>query len=88
VLLGDNGPQFISEAIIMSIKGREYKGLVELDPAPKFNKGDKVKTDEGPLSGLPLLYEGMSGPDRVKVLVELLGRKVLVTIPEKSLVAA
>lgn len=88
VLLRDEGPQTISEQVIMSIKAREVRGLVDLDPAPKFLCGDRLKTDVGPLAGHLLLFEGMSSHERVKVLVELLGRKVIVELPEKVLVAA
>lgn len=92
VLLGNDGPALVRQAIIDELRSREdKKGFVQLSkelPEDKFAKGQQVKTTEGPLLGLPLIYEGMSSHDRVKVLAEILGRKVVVTVSEKSLVAA
>ena len=88
VLLSDNGPQSIPETVINEIKSREQNGFVNLSVAPKFKPGEQVKTSEGPLAGLLLVYEGMSSNDRVKVLANILGRKVVVTLPENSLAAA
>lgn len=88
VLLGDNGPQSLPETIIKDLKRRELHGYVQLTAPPRFTPGEQVKTNEGPLVGIPLIYESMSGSDRVKVLAELLGRKVIVEVPEKNLVAA
>lgn len=88
VLLGEEGPLTVSDAIIKGIKGREVGGLYQLIPPPRFQPGDVVKSTEGPLLGLPLIYEGMAGHERCKVLTELLGQKVKVTIEEKLLVAA
>jgi transcriptional antiterminator RfaH len=89
VLMGEGGPQIVPDSIINTIKAREDKnGLYQLTAPPKFAPGCKVKTQEGPLAGLPLLYVGMAGPDRVKVLAEILGRSVAVTLEERPLVAA
>ena len=91
VLLGDNGPQVVSEMVVNSIKLKEKNGVVTFDPpTPKYKKGDRVKVIEGPLAdtGQILLYEGMGSHDRVKVLMELLGRKVIVELPEQTISAA
>jgi len=89
ILMSEGGPQIVADSVIDAIKSREDKsGMFQLTAPPKFYPGEKVKSLEGPLCGLPLLYEGMAGHERVKVLAELLGRKVLVTIEEKLLVAA
>lgn len=88
VLMGEGGPLTVSDTVIKAIKGREVGGLYQLVAPPRFQPGDTVKTIEGPLQGLPLIYEGMAGHERVKVLAELLGQKVKVTVEEKLLVAA
>lgn len=88
LLLGDNGPASLPEAVIMELKGREQNGLVCLTVPPKFEPGDRVKTSVGPMAGHLLIYEGQSSHDRVRVLAELLGRKVTIELPEKSLIAA
>ncbi len=89
VLLGDDGPCYLSADVIADLKGRENKaGLVQLAPKPKFLNGTAVKTNSGPFAGHPMLYDGMIARDRVKVLVELMGRKVSIEIDEKTLLAA
>ena len=89
VLMADNGPCEIDPSVIDSLKDREdRKGLVQLAPKPKFLHGTAVRTNTGPLAGHLMLYEGMTTHDRVRVLVELLGRKVTVELEEKLLVAA
>lgn len=88
VLLADNGPATLPATAIEELKSREVHGLVTLTTPPKFHPGDHVKTLTGPLTGHLLIYEGQSVHDRVRVLAELLGRKVVIELPEKSLIAA
>lgn len=93
LLMGDDGPAYVPNAVINDIKLKEDgEGFVMLKPkestAERFHKGDQVKATEGPLADKLFIYEGMSGHDRAKVLMSLLGRQVPITIAEKSLVAA
>lgn len=88
ILLGDNGPATLPTTVITELKAREQNGLVTLTTPPKFRPGDQVKAVSGPLTGHLLIYEGQSVHDRVRVLAELLGRKVVIELPEKSLIAA
>jgi transcriptional antiterminator RfaH len=92
ILLGDNGPAFISPTVVDSIKSRENeKGFVVLSkdgPVERFTKGDKVKPIDGPLMGIDMIYEGMAPHDRVKVLVSMLGQQVPMTIEDKLLISA
>ncbi len=88
VLLNGNGPVYLPTSEIDKLREREIKGLVQLTPPPKFHPGQKVKCGEGPLTGHLVIYEGMTGRDRVRVLADLLGRKCLIELDEKTLVAA
>jgi transcriptional antiterminator RfaH len=89
LLMSEGGPQTVPDQIIAGIKGREDKsGLFQLAAPPKFMAGVKVKTNEGPFTGVPLIYEGMAAHERCSVLAEILGRQVKITIEEKLLVAA
>lgn len=88
VLLGDNGPATIADSVIKELRSREYHGLVQLTAPPKFTPGEEVKAQEGPFTGHLMIYEGQSHNDRVKVLINLLGRAVRIEIPEKNLIAA
>ncbi len=88
VLLAGDGPAELPDRIIKELQGRELHGLIQLTPLPKFQPGEKVKTETGPLTGHLLIYEGQSSHDRVKVLANLLGRACVIELPEKSLIAA
>jgi transcriptional antiterminator RfaH len=89
LLMGEGGPQTVSDTIVDAIKSREDKnGLYQLTAPPRFQPGEHVKTEAGPFQGLPLIYEGMVGHERVSVLTEILGRMVRTTIEEKALRAA
>lgn len=88
ILMGDLGPQTIPTMVIDELKKREVNGLVQLISPPKFLKGDKVRASDGPLSGHLLFYDGVLPNERVRVLMDLLGRKVPVELDERSLSAA
>lgn len=89
LLMGEGGPQLVQDKIIEAIKGREdTTGLFQFATPPKFTPGTKVKAEEGPFTGVPLIYEGMAAHERCLVLAEILGRQVKITIEEKLLVAA
>lgn len=89
LLMGDGGPQLLPDRVIEGIRAREDKnGLYQLIAPPRFQRGAKVKAEAGPFVGLPLLYEGQSAHDRVRCLVELMGRSCPVEIEEKLLAAA
>jgi transcriptional antiterminator RfaH len=89
VLMGETGPQLLADSVVQKIRGREDKhGMYQLVAPPRFKPGDPVKASDGPLAGLPLIYEGMTSHDRVKCLAQLLGRACVVTVEEKLLIAA
>ena len=89
LLMADGKPATILTEIIENLKAKEDKrGFISLTEKPKFEAGDKVKVADGVLSGYPMVVESMTGSERVKVLIEMLGRKVSVTLPEKTVVAA
>jgi len=93
LLMGIDAPLQVPALVIDSIRSREDgEGFIMLHPkatiTERFNKGDKVRAVEGPFADKLLIYEDMPNKDRVRVLASILGRQVLTTIPEKSLVAA
>jgi transcription antitermination factor NusG len=89
LLMGEFGPQKVSDRIVESLKARhDSAGLYQLVEPPKFNRGAKVKVETGPFAGCPLIYEGMIAADRVACLVEAMGRKIPIELKESALVAA
>ena len=74
---------------IESMKAREENGLIVLQqPAEhKFHPGDKVRINSGAFSGYVGMYD-LDPSARVRVLLDLLGRKTRVEIDDDCLEAA
>lgn len=88
VCSGDE-PAPIAGDVISRLKRREdSKGCVQLDLAPRFSAGDVVRVVDGAFSDCLGLFESMSDDERVMVLLDLLGRKVRVTMSMDTIEAA
>jgi transcriptional antiterminator RfaH len=82
-------PTPISDEVIGSLRAREdASGFVTLDRSPKFRAGDKIRVLEGCFADCLGLYEGMKDRDRIAILLDLLGRKVRVTVAAENVAAA
>lgn len=89
VLLGEDGPRTVAAAIIASLRAREGKdGLFQLTAPPKYQAGDKIRIEDGPFAGRLALYEGQAAHERHRVLMDMLGGQVSVTLDECLLAAA
>ena len=65
--------------------------LIARDPKrfqPRFSAGDAVRVVEGAFSDCLGLFESMTDSERVLVLLDLLGRKVRVTMNMDTIEAA
>src|SRR5262252_5307625 len=80
LLMSGDQPAQISEEIVNQIRKREHNGLVRL-PIRRLRKGEKIRILRGSFEGQIGLYDGMSGKDRERVLLELLGQHVPVELP-------
>jgi transcription antitermination factor NusG len=67
-------PAKVSDKVIAELRGREHRGLIELPPPPGFQRGDRVRISRGLFTDQLALFDGMKGPERVTVLLSLLGR--------------
>jgi transcriptional antiterminator RfaH len=65
-------PVRVPDAVLDDIRKREVRGLVEL-PRPSLKPGDRVRIGRGPFEGRLALYDGQPAPERVAVLLQLLG---------------
>lgn len=84
-----NEPAVVPISIVEALRRREdANGFVQLDHRPTFSRGDKVTVLAGAFQDCFGLYEGMSGRDRVMVLLDLLGRKVRVVLAAEFIEAA
>jgi transcriptional antiterminator RfaH len=82
-------PTPISDEVIGSLRAREdASGFVTLDRSPKFRVGDKIRVLDGAFADCLGLYEGMKDRDRIAILLDLLGRKVRVTVAAENVAAA
>jgi len=70
------------------LRKREEDGFICLPKGPRFHQGEPLKVTQGPLSGHTVLYDGMSAKERVRCLMNLLGRKVVIEFSAVSLTAA
>jgi transcriptional antiterminator RfaH len=88
LVLNGSEPAPVAGSIIEQLKAREdANGYVMLDPRPKFAIGEKIRVLAGVFAENFGLFDGMADRDRVAILLDLLGRKVRVSI-EPELVAA
>lgn len=73
--------------VIGALKEREdERGFIQISDKPRFTTGDRVRVIEGVFSNCFGLFEG-SDQERVSILLDLLGRKVRVTIDDLSVAA-
>ena len=82
------GPVGTLESTVTNLRKRERDGYIPLPraPRPQARKvGDPVSILAGSFEGHVGWYDGQSGADRVRVLLDLLGRKVSVELPERHL---
>ena len=86
VLMTDGVPARVPERVMREIRRREDgSGLVRL---PGMARGTAVRITRGSFMGKVGLDDGLSGGGRVRVLLELLGRSVPVSIAGADIVAA
>ena len=82
-------PIKVGEKIIAAIAEREGEdGLVRLSPMCSFQPGQMVRVTDGVFTDQLGLYEGLCDQDRVRILLDLLGRKVRVKIEAEMIAAA
>ena len=88
LVLNGSDPAPVAGEVIQALKAREdASGYVTLEQRPKFAIGEKVRVLAGVFADNLGLFDGMADRDRVAILLELLGRKVRVSL-EADLVAA
>ena len=81
VLMNGDKPARLADAIVDEIKGREVQGFVKLPQPPTLQNGQSVRVKHGMFAGHAAIYAGMSGSQRERVLLDLLGQSVTVTLP-------
>ncbi len=85
MLMNGDKPAKLSDAIVDEIKGREVRGFVKLPKAPTLQEGQPVRVLTGMFAGRTAIYAGMNGSQRERILLDLLGQSVSVTMPKGSI---
>jgi len=88
LVLNGSSPAPVAQQVIGLLRSREdEQGFVRLDRRPQFLPGDKVRVLAGAFADNLGLFDGLADRDRIAILLDLLGRKVRVSI-EMDMVAA
>jgi transcriptional antiterminator RfaH len=81
IVLDGTAPAKAPDRIIAELHERERGGVVQLPEAPGLRAGERVRVTRGPFVGLAGIYSGMSGRQRIEVLLTLLGGQRRTTLP-------
>jgi transcriptional antiterminator RfaH len=86
VIMDGEAPARVPDQVIDEIRAREVRGAVELPQLPEappgMKPGDHVRVTRGPLVGFAGIYAGMSGRQRVEVLLTMLGGETRSILPK------
>jgi transcriptional antiterminator RfaH len=77
-------PARVADEVIEAIRVRERNGAVVL-PRNGLKPGNKVRLLAGPFSGHCAVYAGMSGLERVAVLLHLLGSERRIILAQRDI---
>jgi transcriptional antiterminator RfaH len=82
-------PAAVPRDVVEGLQGREdARGFVQLQARPRFSPGESVRIIDGVFNSCLAIYEGMTGGERVAVMLDLLGRKVRVVVDDLAVAAA
>jgi len=82
-------PTPVPEGIVEAIRDRENEsGLVDLQLASPFRKGDAIAVVQGALTGASGFFECFEDRERVVLLLGMLGRQMRVKLPAVTIAAA
>ena len=87
LLMAGDHPATVSGKVITHWRSKERGGLVQLPPPPRFRSGERLTIMRGSLKWRGVVYTGMSGKDRERVLIEMLGQQVTIIVPTADLVS-
>jgi transcriptional antiterminator RfaH len=87
VVMMGNAPAHVPDGVVEELKGKEEEdGLIHL-PKRVYRLNQRLTVTAGPFEGCVGLYSGMDAHERIRILLEILGRKTL-TLVDKDVVSA
>ena len=79
-------PVSISKFLITELKSREdINGITDIVANFPYVKGDRVVLNDGPFEGKKGIFDGLSDSNRIRVLFDILGRNIAVTVSAMSI---
>jgi transcriptional antiterminator RfaH len=88
LICNGDAPAVVQNCIVDDLKQHEDEhGFIKLQKRP-FRIGEELRVVEGAFTGTLGLYEGMSDAERITILLDLLGRKVRVSLDIESVAVA
>jgi transcriptional antiterminator RfaH len=81
-------PTPIADDLIADLKQREADGIIQLQQRPQYRPGERLRVLDGAFVECHGLFDGMTDGERVRILLDLLGRKVRVLLDIDSVAAA
>lgn len=79
---GENNPTAIPTCIINAFKSQEISdGIVSVTSLSVFEKGDQLRVLEGAFKDQVAVFEKLDDANRVKLLLNFLGREMNVSLP-------
>jgi len=85
LMADETTPAMLPGKVIAHWRSKERHGLVQLPPPPRFRVGDRLTILQGSLKWRNVIYAGMAGRDRERVLIEMLGQTVTIIVPTQDL---
>ena len=85
LLMSGEHPACIPSMVITGWRSKERGGIVQLPPPPRFQTGERLTITRGSLKYRSVVYAGMSGRDRERVLIEMLGQQVTILVATTDL---
>jgi transcriptional antiterminator RfaH len=86
LLMAGDAPAHVPDGVIEEIKTRERKGAIEI-PGHGLKPGDRVRLLAGPFQDHCAVFVGMSGLERVAVLLRVLGGEHRVILAKRDIEA-
>lgn len=88
VLCDGDAPRVVPDRVVDALREGEGAGAFdETDPASRLKPGDAVRIVAGPFADLIGKFQALTDAERVVVLLDLLGREVVVRVPNGAVAA-
>lgn len=85
VCRSDESPSPVPESAINMLRGMEEDGLIQLPSKAKYRLNQQLQVKDGLFAGYTGLFQELASGDRVRVLLNVMGRKTPCVFPSAQL---